>query len=260
MILIGGQSADMAALTQGLGERSVEREALRILSESGETYRYDSAEQLQFELRLRKEIVRAAKDLNRSGMDFETFRESRCNENFWKRGFDGGFALKDGVKPSDAVRDIFRNGSKYGTECATAMMIVYYKAMLEVFGAEAFDKMFPNLYLMNWHRIGWELREVGVPRREKDYLPGDRRYFNNPDVNPETPEWQGENVIDMGNGYYYGHGAGLSNAAFFIRALNGNRIQDADEEAYLMDNAGRPNFKRLYTLYRKQEEAAARSA
>lgn len=256
MILIGGQSPDMAALTQGLGERSVEREVLRILSASEETYRYDSQEQLQFELNLRREIVKAATALSHSGMDFETFRESRCNEAFWKRGSDGGFALKDGVKASDAIMDIFRNGSKYGTECATAMMIVYHKALLEVFGAEAFDKMFPNLYLMNWHRISSELREVGIPRREKDYLPGDRRYFSNPDVNPETPEWQGENVIDMGNGYYYGHGAGVGKAEFFIRALNGNRKKDADQEAFLMDNAGRPSFRRLYTLYQRQGGAA----
>ena len=83
------------------------------------------------------------------------------------------------------------------------------------------------------------------------YLPGDRRYFANPDVDPLTPQWQGENVIDLSGDKYYGHGLGVHNAEAIVRALNENRSEDADESAHLLDSAGLPNFKRLFDIYRR---------
>ena len=164
--------------------------------------------------------------------------------------------LKSGVKPSDAVRDIFENGSKYGTECATAMQIVYLKALLDVFPEETFNQMFENIYLMNWNGLSRYLRETGLMNKHTDYLPGDRRYFANPDVNPETMEWQGENTIDMGNGLYYGHGMGMHKPDVIIRELNSNRRKNAMREAYLVQAAGRPDFKRLYHLYEDAVQTA----
>lgn len=251
MIMIDGQSVKPDELLTRYPRNSPQREVLHILLESQETYHYESMEQLEFELDLRREIIDGANALYRSGMGFEVFRESRCNGDYWERKNDGGFALRRGVRPSQAIRDIFQNGREYGTECATAMVIIYYKALLEVFGEEVFDELFPKIYLMNWHRIDPLLREIGSPRRAADYLPSDRRYFKNPDVDPETPEWQGENVIDLGGGVYYGHGVGKGPADFFLNALNSNRREDADEEAYLMDKAAWPNFKRLFAAYQR---------
>lgn len=251
MISINGNTVAAAELLDRFPEDAPEREMINALANSGENNRYDSMEQLEFELRLRREIINAANALYKSGMAFEVFRDSKCNEDYWDRRDNGGFALKDGVKPADAIRDIFKNGRKYGTECATAMVIIYYKALLEVFGDEAFNNLFPRITLMNWHRIDPLLREVGQPRRSEEFLPGDRRYFKNPDVDPETPEWQGENVIDLGGGIYYGHGVGKGKAEYFLKALNSNRRDDADEEAFLMDTAARPNFRRLYGVYQR---------
>lgn len=250
MLLIGGQSPEQEELLSRFPGGAPEREMLKILMDGPESHRYDSLEELLFELSLRREIIRAANDLYRSGMGFEIFQNSRANDEFWERKNDGGFALKKGVKPADAIRDIFRNGRKYSTECATAMVILYYRAVLEVFGEELFNSTFPKIYLMNWHRLDPLLREVGLPRHVTDHLPGDRRYFANPDVNPETPQWQGENVIDLGKGIFYGHGVGRNDADYFITALNGNRREDAQREAYLMDQAARPDFRRLYQVYR----------
>ncbi len=247
MILIDNKVMSADDLKRDYAPDSIEWIIIDRLSSSSEKYYYSSLDEFKFELRLRNEIIAAARALNRSGMDFEVFRDSRCNHDYWNRTREGGFVLKNGVKPSDAIEDIFKNGSKYGTECATAMMIVYYKALLSVYSEDRFNQLFPKIELMDWHHIDRRLQEVGNMTRSKDYLPGDRRYFANPDVSPVTPEWQGENVIDLGDGTYYGHGIGIYKADAIIKALNRHRTEDADETAHLLDSAGRPNFKRLYS-------------
>ena len=251
MITIGREAADPTELLMDYPEGSTQRQVLSILTESGRSYNYADTGTLRFELKLRREIVSAAEELNASRLEFQTFRDSFCNTDYWARMPDGGFALKRGVLPADAVRDIYRSSEKYGTECATAMLMVYYKALAETFSEEAFNRTFENIYLMNWHRIEPELRETGLMKRETDYLPGDRRYFRNPDVDPATPEWQGENVIDLGEGFYYGHGIGRHRAEVFIRALNQNRKDGANQSAYLLDSAARPNFSRLAALAKR---------
>jgi protein-glutamine gamma-glutamyltransferase len=109
--------------------------------------------------------------------------------------------------------------------------------------------MFPTIVLMNWHEIPYALREVGYLNDARDFFPGDRRYFKNPDVDPATPEWQGENVISLGDGLYYGHGIGTYKEDAFIKALNRNRRAGATRSAYLMNAAGRPDFEKLSRLY-----------
>jgi len=153
--------------------------------------------------------------------------------------------LKKEVKPSDAINDIFINTRRYATECATAIVMLYYKAVLESYSAELFNKTFTEITLMNWQEMD-EIMGVATYRKLADYIPGDCRYFRNPDVNPLTPEWQGENAIDLGNGDYYGHGIGIGKQEKIIAALNANRIEDAQASAYLMDTATRPDFEDLY--------------
>ena len=67
-----------------------------------------------------------------------------------------------------------------------AMVILYYKALLEILPEEAFNRSFTDIYLMNWNRIDSNLREIGLMRTTKDYLPGDRRYFDNPRRQPRA--------------------------------------------------------------------------
>lgn len=256
MIIIGRTPFDASALLSEYPENSVERLVLKQLQESTETYQYDTVEQLKFELSLRKEIVNASRALNRSGMRFSVFHKSECNSAYWERTQNGGFRLKNGVKPSDAISDIFINGRMYATECATAMVIVYYKALLDVMGEDTFNRLFPSIYLMNWHQLPPLLRDVGIPKRVSDILIGDRCYFKNPQVNPEVMELQGENVIVLPGGLYYGHGIGITSAETIIRVLNANRIEGAVESAYFVENsAARPNFKRLYNASQPQQAA-----
>lgn len=248
MIKISGDNFDIKTIINQYKENSVERKVLDILNLSRKTYDYNSLDELKFEVNLRKNIVSAAFDLNRSKFDFAVFRKSKCNTDYWERTRQGGFLLKDGVKPSDAINDIFKNSNKYATECATAMVIVFYKAVLDSFGDKLFDDSFHKIYLMNWHYMDASLG-LDISDNIVDYLPGDCRYFKNPQVNPLTPEWQGENVIDLGNGKYYGHGIGIGTANEIIEALNKERIIGARKSAYLLDSATRPDFKQLAHIY-----------
>ncbi len=245
MITVAGSAPDITELLGQYPISSAERQLLEQLSSSRENYRYDDLEQLNFELTLRSRIVDASKSLYRSGLRFAVFHKSEVNPEYWDRTQNGGFRLKDGAQPSAAIEDIFINGQKYATECATAMVIVYYKALLEALPEETFNRLFPSIYLMNWHGLDPLLREIGMPVEVSEFLLGDRGYFKNPEVDPKTPEWQGENVIVLPGGLYYGHGIGISTAERIIRALNSNRAEGATETAYFMDVAARPNFKKL---------------
>jgi len=244
MIKISGSIPDSSSLTALYPQGSVESKIIHIMQSSNTVYAYDSIDQLKFEINLRKSIIQASIKLSRSSFSFRIFRKSVCNPEYWERTDAGGFLLKEGINASDAIEDIYLNSSKYGTECATAMVIVFYKAILDIFPRELFNQLFSKIYLMNWQHLDKDLG-IDYYRNPPDYFPGDCRYFKNPDVNPETPEWQGENVIDLGNGTYYGHGIGISTADGIIRVLNKYSEDGSETSAYLLESATRPNFKYL---------------
>ncbi|TDT51227.1 protein-glutamine gamma-glutamyltransferase [Fonticella tunisiensis] len=245
MIKISGSPINSNDVLNQYPQNSIERKIISILSSSSSTYNYKSLKELKFELNLRVNIINASRELNGTNFAFAVFRKSRCNPDYWERTDEGGFLLKKGVKPSHAIKDIYINASKYATECATAMVIVYYKALLNIFPEELFNDLFSEIYLMDWQHIDRDLGNIGYMEKEEDYLPGDRRYFKNPAVDPVHPEWQGENAIDLGDGTYYGHGIGIKTAEKIIDILNKLRKNDAQISAYLMDLAGRPDFKYL---------------
>lgn len=248
MIKINGNRIDFKDIINEYPPDSIERKILEILSSSEIVHIYDSIDALKFELNMRKNIITTSRELNDSRFSFRTFRKSICNPEYWTRTDEGGFLIKEDAKPSDGIRDIFTNSHKYGTECATAIVIVYYKALLNIYPQKLFNELFAGLHLMNWHYLDRDLN-IGYYEGEIDFLPGDCRYFKNPDVDPLTPEWQGENAIDLGDGTYYGHGIGINTGDEMIEALNNHRKEGSDESAYLMDSATRPDFKYLADKY-----------
>ncbi|MCL1903973.1 MAG: protein-glutamine gamma-glutamyltransferase [Oscillospiraceae bacterium] len=201
----------------------------------------------EFEAKLRREICGAAEALNESDMAFAVFAATKCNAKYWNKTGNGGWRLKTEVAPSAAIKDIFDNGWQYATECATAMEIVYYKALLEVYGDELFDNTFHSIYLMDWD-IREPLLSKAGSMSEGALIAGDRGYFANPDHDPTLPQWQGENVIVLSvadGGRYYGHGIGISSGDNIINALNSRRKAGNPRSAYLMKSVGRPDFKKL---------------
>lgn len=249
MIILSGNYFDISEIINQYDHNSIERYLLEKMSASDEKYQYDYLDQLRFELIFRKEIIKAAIDLYKSRINFAVFNKSKANPKYWNRTNNGGFELKQGAVQADAINNIFENGNAYATECATAMVIVYYKALLNIFSKDDFNKLFPKIYLMNWHNLDPLLREIGYPKKVKDILPGDRGYFKNPDVDPKTPELQGENVIVLLDDLYYGHGIGIESAEEIISALNRSRRSGATQSAYFMDSVSRPDFKRFADIY-----------
>jgi protein-glutamine gamma-glutamyltransferase len=249
MIIVSSNAFKIDLFINEYRPNDIERDILIKMDSTQGRYEYKTLNQLQFELILRNNIVVAAENLNSGDMSFSTFRKSKCNPNYWERTEEGGFILKKGVTPSDAIRDISINSSKYANECATAMVIIYYQALLSIYADTLFNKTFPIIQLMNWHYINSPLEEIGYITKRADYLPGDRQYFSNPDVDPTTPEWQGENVINLGNETYFGHGIGIGKASLIIDELNDYRIKKSKTSAYLLDSAARPDFKNLSDIY-----------
>ncbi|WP_434284114.1 protein-glutamine gamma-glutamyltransferase [Clostridium botulinum] len=248
MIKISGNIVTRDKIVAKYPPNSLERKIAEQLSSNQDVHNYDSLNQLEFDIKLRSNIVESARELDRSDLSFTTFRRSRCNRDYWQRTDEGGFLLKEHVKASDAIKDIFINTSKYGTECATAIVIIYYKALLNVLPEKLFNEMFPSIYLFDWQYLNRNLH-VESYGGVTEFFPGDCQYFKNPDVNPATPEWQGENVINLGDGTYYGHGIGITSANGIIRELNRNRRRGATESAFLTDSVTRLNSKEIFDKY-----------
>ncbi|WP_153978151.1 protein-glutamine gamma-glutamyltransferase [Paenibacillus xylanilyticus] len=236
MIIVANQPLDLVPSQWS----AFEWHWLQLLQNRPTLYSYQTLDHLQFEWKLRASLVHAAEGLNASGVSFASFEKSRCNPAYWNLNDEGGFELKPNVTPAEGIRDIWRNGSLYAFECATATVIVLYGGVLESIREEAFNSLFRDLLLFDWHYDS-DLR-LTEKNGSHNALPGDVLYFKNPDVSSETPEWQGENTIMLREDLYYGHGIGIASGGQIIRTLNQFRTPGSQVSAYLMDNVIYPDF------------------
>lgn len=237
MIILRQGSIDPSRLS------GTEREVYEQKMASSTTFRYRSADELLFELKMREAIVQAAWALQNSNPAFASFSKSRSNPDYWERTAEGGFLLRQGVRPSDAIRDIYSNARAYAFECATAIVIVLYKAVMEMIGDQMFDHLFANLYLYSWEHDS-DLSLITVKGKQPSFA-GDVLYYSNPDYDPKTPQWQGENVVKMPGNRLYGHGIGVTNEEGIIRELNAHRKRGSRKSAYLLDQVTHPNFTEI---------------
>ncbi|MFB5267678.1 protein-glutamine gamma-glutamyltransferase [Paenibacillus enshidis] len=196
-----------------------------------------------FETSLRSAIVAAAQALNRSGASFSTFERAYCNERYWIRTPQGGFQIRPEITPAEGIRNLFIEGRKYGFECATAMVIVLYKAVLDSIDESEFNRLFADMLLYDWHYDS-DLQLI-ESQGSSQAVPGDIMYFKNPEVSPRTPEWKGENVVKLDEYSYYGHGIGIRTAEHIIRTLNSRRWPGSIVSAYLTDQIIHPDFNYL---------------
>ncbi|WP_442598633.1 protein-glutamine gamma-glutamyltransferase [Neobacillus sp. D3-1R] len=224
---------------------SIESVIVKRMQEAKVIYSYPSLNELWFELSLRKNIINSAIEMSKSGAKFHVFAASRANPEYWQVTNLGGFHLKNGVKPSDAIRDIFINSSLYTFECATAIVIIYYYALLKLIGETPFNYYFQNLYLYSWH-LDTDYRIYTFYGNH--LLPGDVVYFYNPEVDPKQPWWRGQNAVDLGDGTYFGHGFGIWSTEKMIELLNKRRKPGSQTSAYRTNLTTRPSFNDLAKL------------
>lgn len=223
----------------------IEEVILYRLHEDPTNHSYSSLRELQVELTLRKHIILSARALNFSRAQFADFRDAFCNPRYWQLTKEGGFLQRSDVSSSDAIEDIFVNSYSYAFECATAIMILFYHAILNTIGRDAFHFHFQRLLLYSWHHdddLGMTTENVS------HFIPGDVVYFNNPDVNPAQLHWRGENAVLLEDNTYYGHGVSIQTKEEMIAILNEERIPGSTQSAYLMDFATRLSARQITSL------------
>lgn len=216
-----------------------QKQILTALQENSTVFYYYSLRELLFEIKLRENIIHAAKLMNDSGATFTSFSHSKFNPKYWVKGSQG-YVLKPNVLPSKAIDDIFYNGDMYGFECSTAIVLIYYKAVLDSIDVAAFNRLFRNLLVWNWN---YDIDLIIITQRGTEFIPGDVVYFANPDY--ELPIWLGENAVFLGEGQYFGHGIGIGSSEDMINALNSLRKEGATKSAFMLNQHSRLNFRRL---------------
>lgn len=210
-------------------------------------YDYSSIRELFFEVSFRSRTIQSATDLIYSGARFATFEKTYGNDRFWRRSPEGALELKYNVPAALGIRDIFENGSRYAFECATAIVAIFYFALLRIIGDQAFNAAFPTITLYDWH---YERLPIYSEIRN-DFLPGDCLYFENPDFNPTRSEWRGENAIYFGNDQFAAFGLGILSAEQVIQRLNSFRKRGATRSAYLLSHVTRVDIPELLSrVYR----------
>ncbi|PLR97537.1 protein-glutamine gamma-glutamyltransferase [Bacillus sp. T33-2] len=222
----------------------IQKEIYEGLKNSRFLFHYYTDGELLFELFLRENIIKASIKLKDSGAAFTSFKYSAFNPQYWMRT-EFGYLLKPFAQPADAVNDIFTNGKKYGFECTTAIVVIYYKAVLDSIRRDAFNFLFGRLLVWNWN---YDPDLAIITQRGDEFIPGDVVYFANPDY--RLPIWIGENAVYVGKGLYFGHGIGVGSAEQMIESLNTRRKEGATRSAYMLKQHSRLNVKYLYQFSR----------
>ena len=111
----------------------------------------------------------------------------------------------------------------------------FYKALLALYEEETFNRLFANLLLYTWD---YDQDLKLITKTGGDLVPGDLVYFKNPQVNPATIEWQGENTIYLGNFFLWAWRR-CKTKEEIIYALNERRVPYAFISAFLTDTITR---------------------
>lgn len=222
---------------------SMEKTIIQQMQNASFLYSYYSEYELWFELQVRKNIIESARKMNNSQAVFTTFVYARCNPRYWQLTRGGGFLLRPDVQPADAILDIYRNSSLYAFECATAIPIIYYHAILNSIGSHLFNSLFRDLYLYSWHTD----TDLGINTfYSNHFLPGDVLYVNNPDFDRRTPHFRGVNAVLLNDGTLFGHGFNIRSSEEMIQILNEKRKPGSHQSAYITKLVTRPSFKYLF--------------
>lgn len=200
------------------------------------------------------QLTHVATRLSQKKPGFAIANQQRFNPAFWRRlpkpapGLPPGtrtsitpgtFDVKPGVSPSSALFDLYQYPSQYAFDCATAVIVVQYLAILGALGASQFDKKFPQIAAGPWvfgptMHLFLQLRgahDVNIKGDESQFNRGDVAYFNNPGVASEhAAAFSGENAIFLGEGEYYAHPFGITTATNIIYELQSRCVRETSPD------------------------------
>ncbi|NRG48046.1 protein-glutamine gamma-glutamyltransferase [Bacillus sp. CRN 9] len=225
--------------------RGIQKDIYHALESSEQLHHYNTLHELLFELLLRENLIKAANQMHNSQAEFAPFTHSKFNPEIWTKT-KYGYVLNPYIMPSDAILDVFHNSKEYAFECSTAIVLLFYKAVLDSIAVSRFNTLFQGLLVWDWNYD----QDLGIDTRiGRDFIPGDVVYFYNPDF--DHPIWTGENAVYLGNNQYFGHGVGLETEQGMIEALNTLRKPGATRDAYLISQHSRLNYKYLSQFARR---------
>ncbi|MGE7600873.1 protein-glutamine gamma-glutamyltransferase [Peribacillus sp. NPDC097675] len=252
MIKISQKPISVSQLQAGITSKNL-LTILQLMARYPTVFEFNTPEDLQFDLTMRLNVIQASLLLDQSGAEFTILEDSMCNPRVWRLSGDRTFELWPNVPPHVALNDIFINGQLYAFECGTAILVVFYKAILDSIGPNNFDRIFPDLFLYNWH---YHQNLSILVHEGVDYLPGDCLYFKNPDFSPSAPEWQGENAIMLDDNLFFAHGIGVTGQQEIINELNDNRIWGSMISAYLTTHiiSIESSIYRAYTINKPRDD------
>lgn len=231
------------------------------------------------EITFRMNVIRAAKDLAASGAQFSGDQKSdKVNKTLWTLGYGGRMQVRKFVddrgnlgSPAKAIRDIFQNGRQYGFECATAMMVIFHKAILDTIGDAAFDAFFTEPRYLTFFR--WSEKDDDylalerVEQKDDKLVAGSHYYYKNPDASDANSAFSGENVIYLGerNGerLFYAHGVigrdgnYLVTEGELLRSLSSLRRPGATQQPFRADFSYSLNAHKLAEMARTTVRAGA---
>jgi hypothetical protein len=218
-------------------------EVLDPMIDSDSTYSFEDAAALLANVKYRMLIVHAAYLASTRKWQFAeehyaTFVPSKHWDEEETNDKKKGITVREGEKPSDAVRELYllSTGTRFKCECATSVIAILLRARLDYYVSEGKEDLFNAKYGgANLDRIapflgsvvqgvkkryyglnlgpwgyGYDVGLVGLfelepvkPATELTLVPGDLRAFVNPDA--VNPSWRRENVVYLGRGMFYAH-------------------------------------------------------
>ncbi len=197
-------------------------------------------------------VVNAAKKLAQAKTRFCSPWYMRFNPSFWELYKGDHYIVKEGQSPSAALLDIFNNKAFTPChECSTAIIIIFYRAILDLIGNEHFDRVFDQSDIrkkliigpMAYGRISNYITSIGAGNRRAtssqaaNFKPGSYGYVRNwSHYNSESTYddgWQGENIIFLGDGFVFGHPFGIEKLSTVIDGVDSHRREGFDDPAGL---------------------------
>jgi protein-glutamine gamma-glutamyltransferase len=193
-------------------------------------FEFESNDSWKAELQARAAIIQAIADLNRTPARFASANTWSLPVDSWtpvkivgSGKVQGAFIPKKDVSAAQAIQAIFGAEKPCLLDCSSAIMIAFYRGLLQAVGEDTFNRRKDPLVICptGVEKVTLTQGDISVPFYAKevesvtltsvaDLIPGDWVYFLNfptyETSHAKTAAWAGEHMIYAGNERYVGFG------------------------------------------------------